>query len=469
MPTRVYLKGNTIVVDNGVAESIKYMPSMWSRFDVKSSIVYISDTNKPYTTSFPVSDLRDELNNTFATESDAIDYLTEIISFKNGGSESATSGPINRLINFVADDYTDLTTVVGITAVDGDIAYVIGSQGTKWLPGSIGGSYFPSGFYVYGSGAWNIDENIESVAEQLSINANTIAAKLDSVVAGFNISVDNTDPNNPIIATGPKNASLFFTFPISGVIDNNITVLGTFDIETTGENGNYTPDFPVSNQHLSILVNSITTGGDIIITGTSISEINGTPVPSDTETLTLDTSTGQYYQTNKKWLEITDINVSGGTITGIDYDVLIVGYHDSGNGDFKITGYRADMYSQSGTNSSDITVNFTKIQDDGSQKMSLVTLENIGIDSGGGGDQLIDNLRTGGSDRSYNPVVSNIWLNNTIFTLKQNDFDTFFSSGENIFDSSTKDEGLIVALSGAPGGGITGVDFINLRIDIEFI
>lgn len=263
--------------------------------------------------------------------------------------------------------------------------------------------------------------------------------------------------------------SLFFTFPLSGVVDNSLTVLGAFDIETNGETGDYTTDYPVGNQHVSILVNSITTGGDIVITGTSLSETTGLPVTADTETITVDTTAGQYYQTTKKWWEVTNIDVTSGSIVGINYGVINAGYYDGGNGDFKILGYRADMQSQSGGDVSDITVNFTKIQDDDSGKMSLITLEELGVDSGSAGDQIIDSVRTGPSDRSYNPTVSNIWLNNTNLTLKQGDFDSFYSSGENEFFSSNKDEGLLVSFTGAPGGGLTGVDFISLRIDIEYI
>lgn len=262
-------------------------------------------------------------------------------------------------------------------------------------------------------------------------------------------------------------SSLYFSFPLSGVVDNNITVLGTLNVVDTAETGDYTTDFPVSNQHVSILVNSITTGGDIVITGTSLDESTATPVTGDTETITVDTSTGQYYQTTKKWWEITDINITGGAITGINYDILNVGYYDSGNGNFKIIGYRADMRAQA--NNSDITVKFTKIQDDGSGKMSLIDLESMGVDSGTGTDQVIDGVRTAGDDRSYNPAVSNVWLNNTVLTFKQGDFDTYYSSDENVFESSDKDEGLIVSFEGAPSGGLSQVDFITLRIDIESI
>jgi len=214
---------------------------------------------------------------------------------------------------------------------------------------------------------------------------------------------------------------------------------------------------------------TITTGGDIVITGASIDETSGVVTSGDTETITVDTTASQHYQSSKKWWEITNIDVSSGTIVSIDYDICVIGYYDSGNTDFKIKGYRVDAYSQSSGDTSDFSFLITKVKDDGGGKMSFVTLEDIGVDSGNGTDQIIDNVRTGGADRSFNPAVGNIWLNNTHLAFKQGDFDSYFSSGENDFESSTKDEGYILSLEGAPAGGITGVDFITIRIDFELI
>ena len=253
-----------------------------------------------------------------------------------------------------------------------------------------------------------------------------------------------------------------YTSPLSGVVDSVFPMVGTIREVDAAETGDVTVDFPVSNQHAYIYVNSITTGGDIVITGTTLNE--GTQVPSagQTETLTVDTSTGQYYQTHKKWWEITNIDVTSGTIVSINYDYGVVGYPDIGNRNFKLIGYRCDAYSSSAL--ADFRIIIYKVQDDGSGKMSLVTIENMGVDSGSAGDQIIDSLRTGANDRTYNPSVSNIWLDNTNLVFKMLDFETYFSSDENIFESATKDEGYIIRIEGAPTGGISGVDFISLEL-----
>ena len=253
-----------------------------------------------------------------------------------------------------------------------------------------------------------------------------------------------------------------YTSPLTGVVDIIFPMVGTIREVDAGETGDVATDFPVSNQHAYIYVNSITTGGDIVITGTTLNEGTAVPSAGQTETITVDTSTGQYYQTHKKWWEITNIDITGGTIVSINYDYGIVGYPDMGNRDFKLIGYRCDAYGSSDT--ADFSIIIYKVQDDGSGKMSLVVIEDMGVDSGSAGDQISDNLRTGADDRSYNPAVGNIWLNNTNLVFKQLDFDTYFSSDENIFESATKDEGYIIRIEGEPTGGISGVDFISLEL-----
>jgi len=253
-----------------------------------------------------------------------------------------------------------------------------------------------------------------------------------------------------------------YTLPMAGVTDNQIPLAGEFRTVDSGETGDVAADWAVSNQHVFILVNSITTGGEMIITGTSLSESTAIPVIGDTEIIDIDTTASQYYQTTKKWWEVTNIDVTSGTISGIDYDYGVIGYPDLGNRDFKIIGYRLDAFAQN--NSGDFQLIMWKVQDDGNRKASFIRLEDIGIDSGSGADQITDHLRTGLFDRSYNPSVGQIWANNTIVTLKQLDFDNYFTGDENEFDSVTKDEGYVIRVEGSPSGGANNVDYITLML-----
>lgn len=267
------------------------------------------------------------------------------------------------------------------------------------------------------------------------------------------------DRNNVIRA-------LTYNISLTGVSDGAFPWIGTNETLSAGEVGDFTTDTPISNQHVFILVNSITTGGDIVITGTSIAEDTGLPVTSDTETITVDTTASQYYQSTKKWWEITNVDVTAGTIVGIDYDIGKIGYVDLGNRDFKIIGYRIDALSEGAD--SDFRFILEGVKDTGSKKMDIDLLEDIGVDADDAADQIIDHLRTAGEDRSYDGTVGNIWPDNTILTFKQTDFDTFFTGDENEFPASIADTGFCVRIEGEPTV-ISSVDHLTLHIYYQLI
>lgn len=255
--------------------------------------------------------------------------------------------------------------------------------------------------------------------------------------------------------------SKVYSLPLRGVLGADNIITGEFRSQATGLTGDYATDFAVGNQHIYIYMNSITGTGDITITGTSMSESTAVPVTADTEAITVDTSTSQYWQSDKKWWEITNIDIPAG-ISAINFDLGIVGYTDFGNTDFKVVGYRIDAPS-AGVNS-EMRFQLLKIQDDGGKKMSLVYLEDITADVSSGTDQIVDNVRTGGSDRSYNPTVASLWANGTTLTFKQGDFDAYFTSDENHFLSSSAHEGFVLLVLDA-----NNVAFITLRLDYQLL
>ena len=139
-----------------------------------------------------------------------------------------------------------------------------------------------------------------------------------------------------------------------------------------------------------------------------------------------------------------------------------MGYADFNNNKFKLLGYRADVYTQ-GTNA-DLRFIINRVKDNGSKQLEIVTIEDIGFDANGGTDQITDHIRTGGNDRSYNPTVANIIGDNQMLTFKQFDFDSYFSSEENVFLCKELNEGIIIRLEGEPTGGISNVDWVSLQI-----
>lgn len=248
--------------------------------------------------------------------------------------------------------------------------------------------------------------------------------------------------------------------PIAGVTDNQFNVVGELDTEASSQTSSYSTGFSSRNQHVFVLVNSITGAGEVIFSGTSVSETSAVSVSDDSESLTLDASTGQYYQTTKKWLEISGIFIGAG-IAAINYDLGAVGYLDFGNVDFKLSGFRADVKT-SGT-AADVGVRIRKIQDDGSGKMSIVAIENMGFDSTVSGGSFVDSVRTGADDRSYT-FGNNLSASDEFVVMKSADYNTYFSGDENILESSTKDEGLIIDFLGVPSGGISSVDHVTLTL-----
>lgn len=61
----------------------------------------------------------------------------------------------------------------------GDLAYVQNSQGTKWLPGTIGGTYYPAGFYLWDGAEWVSDRN--AIATELQ---NILDTSVTSITTG---------------------------------------------------------------------------------------------------------------------------------------------------------------------------------------------------------------------------------------------------------------------------------------------
>ena len=108
--------------------------------------------------------------------------------------------------------------------------------------------------------------------------------------------------------------------------------------------------------------------------------------------------------------------------------------------------------------------------------MHIHTIEDIGIDSDSSGDQLIDHIRTGASDRSYNSPLTNLWSNGEMFVLKQLDIHTYWEANPllghehqpNEINSQDTHSGYIIRLEGEPpGGGITNVQFVSLYLYYE--
>lgn len=297
-----------------------------------------------------------------------------------------------------------------------------------------------------------------------------------NAVAGHNVIYGSSDgllrvktPAGKVTAY-PEDHPLWFFNGMTGIVASIFIVAGELRRQiTTGETGDYTTDFSLSGQHLSLLVNTIDTGGDIVVTGTKVNENTGLNSVGATETITVDTTAGQLYQTDAKWEEITNIDISAGSIVNINYNLESLGYQDLNNSNFVIEGYEASALA-SGVNP-DLGLEIYKIQDDGSKKYSVVTMESIGFDANNGTNRKVDGLRTGGDNRTLAPSVNPLWGSGHVRSWKQGDFSDYFSNDENVIEGADKNEGIILQWrgeDGSGGGGISNVDHGFLSLKVRF-
>ena len=110
--------------------------------------------------------IKDWINSSDVAYSSLSSLLTDLTSlaFKQGGGNGSSGVTITQ----TANNYSSLSS--GTTV--GDLAYVYNSQGTAWLPGSLGGTFYPKGFYVWDGLIWVSDRN--AIANQLQQNVEDI-------------------------------------------------------------------------------------------------------------------------------------------------------------------------------------------------------------------------------------------------------------------------------------------------------
>ena len=226
-----------------------------------------------------------------------------------------------------------------------------------------------------------------------------------------------------------------------------------------------TTDFALANQHLYIDVQTVTTGGPIVITGASVDEASGVVTDADTETITITDDNARLYQTDKKWLEITNIDVETGAIVSVDFDYGVMGYMDLGNRNFSVLGFRAEFEADGAT--PDIQLRIRKIQDEGAGRFTIVTMEAIGFDATVGNGVIDDNKRTTTDDRSFT-LGATLAADGQMVVLKTTDYKTFFTADENIIEGASKAEGIIVDYLGSPSGNINAIAHCTLTLFIEF-
>ena len=87
--------------------------------------------------------------------------IADIFEWLTSNTASSGGGGSGVAITQSVDNFAALADGNAV----GELAYVKNSQGTKWLPGTLGGTYYPAGFYLWDGADWVSDRN--AIAEAL--------------------------------------------------------------------------------------------------------------------------------------------------------------------------------------------------------------------------------------------------------------------------------------------------------------
>lgn len=235
-----------------------------------------------------------------------------------------------------------------------------------------------------------------------------------------------------------------FSYALKGSMPTPAFLIGIDTSIVAGLTASDANERMIANNHLRIIVNSLTGSGTVVVTGDSISEPSGAVSLADTEDIVID-ATGDY-QSTKKWWRITSVVIPGG-ISAINYDLGRIGYGDMANTNFLMQGYRLEVTPTNAT-LIDFQLQILKVQDDGDKKMTLVAVEDVSFS--GTTPWLVDTKRgnrgsSGGPN--YTTATSTPYTVEEPFVFKMTDFCTYFSSDENVFKCQTRDEGFIIKVT----------------------
>lgn len=94
------------------------------------------------------------------------------------------------------DNYTDLNTGFPQPVTADTVAAVRNSQGTKWLPGSLGGTFYPKGYYISTGTDWEFFGEFSYQALQADVDAGIIPDQFVSPLTFANAAKWDTKHNS---------------------------------------------------------------------------------------------------------------------------------------------------------------------------------------------------------------------------------------------------------------------------------
>lgn len=145
MAVKVYAKGNYFIIESADGTFKEDHKSK-----VRVSKRLISDTTyfinmRGNTEQYELADLTDENGNAYTQNS------WETFAFANTGFSSASGGSGAGTTISVVSNYSALPSASSHST---EFYWVSNTQGTKWLPGSLGGTFYPNGMYYSNGTDW---------------------------------------------------------------------------------------------------------------------------------------------------------------------------------------------------------------------------------------------------------------------------------------------------------------------------
>jgi hypothetical protein len=155
MSKKIELTGNYVVVTDTVTSEVVYESPRskvrYHRVNIDQIRLY-SDGARTHHSNTLLTD-----DSSFVDGADVA--ISDIYVWLRGYTGAPAEGAITvtqKVLNYSA---------LAPGTVVGELAYVEESQGTPWLPGTIGGTYYPAGWYLWDGADWVSDRN--AIAEQL--------------------------------------------------------------------------------------------------------------------------------------------------------------------------------------------------------------------------------------------------------------------------------------------------------------
>ena len=204
---KIYRKNNYLIIDNGIDNPEGYLAKDILVQEIVVNTIYemygvlpkLGNTSNQLLHSVSIPNILKEDNSPY-TASEWMDFYTVNTGFffevTNGGGGDTGSIPANQ---FVAN-YSALPDP---TTVPYQIWICENTEGTQWLPGSLGGTYYPEGGYVSDGTKW-IYHKDNYQATQNEVNIGTVTNKWLSPFTFENASKWNTKENILVSGTNIK-------------------------------------------------------------------------------------------------------------------------------------------------------------------------------------------------------------------------------------------------------------------------